>query len=127
VRPVAHLFRTGAILSAQNGLGGEEISAELAKTFVNARHDIYERDASQRHTCAVLVGYGDMDGAVRADEDAFCNGAGSRRPASCIRAESCGAIGCAAGAVVQTDFQCIGERCVCADGVAAQFSFRSGK
>jgi len=23
----------------------------------------------------------------------------------------------------KTDFQCIGERCVCADGVAAQFSF----
>jgi 2-dehydropantoate 2-reductase len=34
VRPVAHLFKRGAILSAQNGLGGEEIIAELAKTFV---------------------------------------------------------------------------------------------
>ena len=34
VRPVAHLFKDGAILSAQNGLGGEEIIAELAKTFV---------------------------------------------------------------------------------------------
>ena len=34
VRPVAHLFKNGAILSAQNGLGGEEIIAELAKTFV---------------------------------------------------------------------------------------------
>lgn len=34
VRPVAHLFRNGAILSAQNGLGGEEIIADLAKTFV---------------------------------------------------------------------------------------------
>jgi len=32
-----------------------------------------------------------------------------------------------AGAVVQTDFQCIGERRVCAYGVAAQFSFRGGK
>jgi 2-dehydropantoate 2-reductase len=34
VRPVAHLFKKGAILSAQNGLGGEEIIAELAKTLV---------------------------------------------------------------------------------------------
>ena len=34
VGPVAHLFENGAILSAQNGLGGEEIIAELAKTFV---------------------------------------------------------------------------------------------
>ena len=34
VRPVAHLFKKGAILSAQNGLGSEEIIADLAKTFV---------------------------------------------------------------------------------------------
>ena len=34
VRAVAHLFKKGAILSAQNGLGGEEIIADLAKTFV---------------------------------------------------------------------------------------------
>ena len=34
VRPVAHLFKNGAILSAQNGLGGEEIIADLSKTFV---------------------------------------------------------------------------------------------
>jgi len=34
VRPVAHLFTKGAILSAQNGLGGEEIIADLAKTIV---------------------------------------------------------------------------------------------
>jgi 2-dehydropantoate 2-reductase len=34
VRPVAHLFTKGAILSSQNGLGGEEIIAELTKTFV---------------------------------------------------------------------------------------------
>jgi len=34
VRPVAHLFKNGAILSSQNGLGSEEIIAELAKTYV---------------------------------------------------------------------------------------------
>lgn len=34
VRPVAHLFKEGAILSSQNGLGGEEIIAELTHTFV---------------------------------------------------------------------------------------------
>ena len=34
VRPLAHRFKKGAILSAQNGLGGEEIIADLAKTFV---------------------------------------------------------------------------------------------
>ncbi len=34
VRPVAHLFKKGAILSAQNGIGGEEIIADLTKTFV---------------------------------------------------------------------------------------------
>jgi 2-dehydropantoate 2-reductase len=34
VRPVAHLFSNGAILSSQNGLGGEEIIADLAKTRV---------------------------------------------------------------------------------------------
>jgi 2-dehydropantoate 2-reductase len=34
VRPVAHLFKRGAVLSSQNGLGGEEIIAELTKTFV---------------------------------------------------------------------------------------------
>jgi 2-dehydropantoate 2-reductase len=34
VRPVAHLFKNGAILSAQNGLGSEEIIADLAKTSV---------------------------------------------------------------------------------------------
>ncbi len=32
--PVAHLFRNGAILSSQNGLGSEEIIADLAKTYV---------------------------------------------------------------------------------------------
>jgi 2-dehydropantoate 2-reductase len=34
LRPVAHLFRNGAILSSQNGLGSEEIIADLAKTYV---------------------------------------------------------------------------------------------
>jgi len=34
VGPVAHLFDNGAILSAQNGLGAEEIIADLAKTCV---------------------------------------------------------------------------------------------
>jgi 2-dehydropantoate 2-reductase len=34
VRPVAHLFKKGAILSSQNGLGGEEIIADLTKTLV---------------------------------------------------------------------------------------------
>lgn len=34
VGPVAHLFRNGAILCSQNGLGSEEIIAGLAKTFV---------------------------------------------------------------------------------------------
>jgi 2-dehydropantoate 2-reductase len=34
LRPVAHLFDRGAILSAQNGLGAEEIIADLAKTYV---------------------------------------------------------------------------------------------
>lgn len=32
--PVAHLFRNGAILSSQNGLGSEEIIADLAKAYV---------------------------------------------------------------------------------------------
>jgi 2-dehydropantoate 2-reductase len=34
VRPVAHLFKKGAVLSSQNGLGGEEIIADLTKSFV---------------------------------------------------------------------------------------------
>jgi 2-dehydropantoate 2-reductase len=34
VAPVAHLFKSGAILSSQNGLGSEEIIAELAATYV---------------------------------------------------------------------------------------------
>ncbi len=34
VRPVAHLFRSGAVLSSQNGLGCEEIIAELTNSFV---------------------------------------------------------------------------------------------
>jgi 2-dehydropantoate 2-reductase len=34
VRPVAHLFKNGTILSSQNGLGSEEIIAGLAKTYV---------------------------------------------------------------------------------------------
>lgn len=34
VKPVADLFRNGAILCSQNGLGSEEIIADLAKTFV---------------------------------------------------------------------------------------------
>lgn len=34
VGPVAHLFKNGAILSSQNGLGGEEIIAELTKSRV---------------------------------------------------------------------------------------------
>jgi 2-dehydropantoate 2-reductase len=34
VGPVAHLFKKGAILSSQNGLGSEEIIAKLAKTYV---------------------------------------------------------------------------------------------
>jgi 2-dehydropantoate 2-reductase len=34
VARVAHLFKNGAILSSQNGLGGEEIIAELANTLV---------------------------------------------------------------------------------------------
>lgn len=32
--PVAHLFRNGAILSSQNGLGSEEVIAEIAQTYV---------------------------------------------------------------------------------------------
>ncbi len=32
--PVAHLFKKGAILSSQNGLGSEEVIAEIAKTYV---------------------------------------------------------------------------------------------
>src|SRR5579864_2552926 len=34
VAPVAHLFAGGAVLSAQNGLGAEEIIAGLTRTFV---------------------------------------------------------------------------------------------
>jgi 2-dehydropantoate 2-reductase len=34
IGPVAHLFDNGAILSAQNGLGAEEIIADLAKAYV---------------------------------------------------------------------------------------------
>jgi 2-dehydropantoate 2-reductase len=34
VRPVAHLFQRGAILSSQNGLGSEEVIAGIAKTYV---------------------------------------------------------------------------------------------
>lgn len=34
VAPVAHLFKNGAILSSQNGLGGEEVIAEVAQTYV---------------------------------------------------------------------------------------------
>jgi 2-dehydropantoate 2-reductase len=32
--PVAHLFKSGAILSSQNGLGSEEAIAEVAQTYV---------------------------------------------------------------------------------------------
>ena len=32
--PVAHLFKNGAILSSQNGLGSEEVIAEIARTYV---------------------------------------------------------------------------------------------
>ncbi len=32
--PVAHLFKNGAILSSQNGLGSEEVIAEIAQTYV---------------------------------------------------------------------------------------------
>lgn len=32
--PVAHLFRNGAVISAQNGLGSEEILAELTRGYV---------------------------------------------------------------------------------------------
>ncbi|MGH9863773.1 MAG: ketopantoate reductase family protein, partial [Candidatus Acidiferrales bacterium] len=34
IAPVAHLFRRGAVLSAQNGLGNEEIIAEHVKGYV---------------------------------------------------------------------------------------------
>jgi 2-dehydropantoate 2-reductase len=34
LRPVAHLFKHGGILSSQNGLGSEEVIAEIAKTYV---------------------------------------------------------------------------------------------
>jgi len=34
VTPVAHLFKSGAILSSQNGLGSEEVIAEIAQTYV---------------------------------------------------------------------------------------------
>lgn len=34
LEPVAHLFDQGAILSSQNGLGGEEIIADLSRAFV---------------------------------------------------------------------------------------------
>jgi 2-dehydropantoate 2-reductase len=34
VSPVAHLFKNGAMLSSQNGLGSEEVIAGIAKTFV---------------------------------------------------------------------------------------------
>lgn len=34
VAPVAHLFNNGAILSSQNGLGSEEVIANMAQTYV---------------------------------------------------------------------------------------------
>jgi len=34
IAPVAHLFRQGAVLSAQNGLGCEEVIADLARGYV---------------------------------------------------------------------------------------------
>jgi 2-dehydropantoate 2-reductase len=34
VTPVAHLFKSGAILSSQNGLGSEEVIAEIVQTYV---------------------------------------------------------------------------------------------
>jgi 2-dehydropantoate 2-reductase len=34
VAPVAHLFKNGAILSSQNGLGSEEVIAEIAQSYV---------------------------------------------------------------------------------------------
>ena len=34
VSPVAHLFKNGAILSSQNGLGSEEVIAGIAQTYV---------------------------------------------------------------------------------------------
>jgi 2-dehydropantoate 2-reductase len=34
VAPVAHLFKNGALLSSQNGLGSEEVIAEITQTYV---------------------------------------------------------------------------------------------
>jgi len=34
ITPVAHLFRNGVILSSQNGLGSEEVIADIAQTYV---------------------------------------------------------------------------------------------
>jgi len=34
IAPVAHLFKGGAVLSSQNGLGSEEVIAETARTYV---------------------------------------------------------------------------------------------
>ena len=65
IAPVGHRFDKGAIISAQNGLGCEEIIAAHTRGLCNSRHNFHERHAAQRYACAIRVGHGHLDRAFR--------------------------------------------------------------
>ncbi len=89
--PVAHLFHSGAVFSAQNGLGSEEVIAELmpsgyvirGTTFMSGTrfaddHVHYELNTAH------------LDGAVRANKHAFRAGGRIGGANQCIGIEGRG-------------------------------------
>ena len=121
---VGNRFNQGAVISAQNGLGSEEIIAAHTRgqvirgtTFMSGTkhsdtHVQYELDTATwigpfepRHTAYALV-------KEAADLDQ------SGRP------EGRGTAGCASGPMVEADLQCVGQRSVRANRIAAFAALR---
>ncbi len=83
--PVAHLFPNGAVLSAQNGLGSEEVIAELMPSgYVIRGTTFHERHAFCRRSCALRTEHCHLDGTVRANEHALRAGGRIRCVDQCL-------------------------------------------
>ena len=63
-RLVGNRFDQGAVLSAQNGLGSEEIIADSHSRLGDPRHHFHERDTPQRHSRSIRTRHCNLDGSV---------------------------------------------------------------
>ena len=124
--PVAHLFKKGAILSSQNGLGSEEVIAALSDTFV-IRGTTFM--SGTRHTDTHVQYELDTATWMGPFEPTKTPFALVKEAAELITSSGLKAVALedARPAVVEADLQFLGQFCCRAHRIAAQFSFCRGK